>query len=836
MRHMYAEIRVRLKKDKLYFVECTTEFTEMTGYTREEVKTKFDDNLLAFFESDDAFLLLQHMKKAESECCVLEEPYSLKTSRGIVKKILIQLENLNTEYGDIGLCLIDDSEGSVMKSQSLEALIDEKSMSDNGTATKDPVSREWLLEESNDIVYVSDFYNYDLLYMNKGARRLFNMKEGNDYINQKCYKVLQGYDAPCSFCTNKLLNRESFYTWEYRNNVISHSFLLKDRIVDWYGHQARIEFATDITNVDRRNKILEQQLQVDQTIIECLKSVNTGRPLKETAMYLLEEVGKLYQADRAFMILRSDEDNRFILKYLWRNENVQMPMHTDWEWDYFLNAINAYPKNYNSYWMNDMTLLMGTDITLYSIYEKNNVKSQRVMPFFVNQSLEGYVGFDNPLQLTEEMTVLETLCHCIAEEITRSRLSQRLTYLCYHDALTGLQNRNHFSEYMNQLKQKPVLALGVAVADLNALSEINRYRGHSGGDLVVKNLAELLKKHFDEKKLYRLSGDEFLAFYENCTEKQLLKSIQKVYDGSPQLEAFGISIGYAWSAQCTDASKLITQANEMMLMRKQTYYQKAKPERLKGKHRHDRLQLLMDALEKGYFCVYLQPKTNCQTEEITGAEALARFDSPESGLKPPSEFISELEQNYTIKYLDLFIFEEVCRLFQKWRNEGRRLLPVSLNFSRLTLLEPDILETISRIAGEYDVDKGLIELEITETLGMFEDNTIAEIGRGIKKAGFRLSLDDFGSFYTNMSILSKVPADVLKIDKSLIDDLEYNRSNSFLLKHLFSFCEEIGIQSVAEGVENRGQLKILKDIHCDEIQGYLFGRPMKVEMFEENFL
>ena len=224
---------------------------------------------------------------------------------------------------------------------------------------------------------------------------------------------------------------------------------------------------------------------------------------------------------------------------------------------------------------------------------------------------------------------------------------------------------------------------------------------------------------------------------------------------------------------------------------------------------------------------------DARTQKILGAEALVRLRDPQYGDIPPNRFIPLLEKERLIRYVDLFIFEEVCKTLRRWKASGWPLLPVSLNFSRATLLEGDLLNTLVDITSRYGVDRRLMEIEITERVGDIERETLSTIGLQIAELGFPLSLDDFGSKYSSMSMLSVLKFQVVKLDRSLVYDLVSHTESRIVVRHMLDMCRDLGIACVAEGVETREQLHILQEMGCTAIQGYLFSRPLPPDAFEK---
>lgn len=194
-----------------------------------------------------------------------------------------------------------------------------------------------------------------------------------------------------------------------------------------------------------------------------------------------------------------------------------------------------------------------------------------------------------------------------------------------------------------------------------------------------------------------------------------------------------------------------------------------------------------------------------------------------------------LENDKSIRYLDYYVFESVCRLLARWRAEGLKAYPVAINFSRLTITDPAFFEQLTSIRQKYQVPFDLLEIEITESMDSMGMEELKLIVQRIRRLGFKVALDDFGAKYTNLSLLAQVEMDVIKLDKSLVDHLEDSDKNRRLVESVVDYCRYLSVRLVAEGVENEGQRELLRQMHCDFIQGYLMAKPMPVSEFEEKY-
>ena len=245
-----------------------------------------------------------------------------------------------------------------------------------------------------------------------------------------------------------------------------------------------------------------------------------------------------------------------------------------------------------------------------------------------------------------------------------------------------------------------------------------------------------------------------------------------------------------------------------------------------------RLQLL-EGLKENRFEVYYQPKIGLNSQSGLHAEALIRYKDEDGKIVPPSVFVPQLESMKLIHHIDLFVFEKVIQKLEEWKNEN---IMISLNFSRNTLLYDDVLVRMSEIMSNYHVNKNKIEIEITESVGSEDEEKVAGIAMNIHDMGYKLSLDDFGSQYSNVSILAKLPFDTLKLDKSIVDHMIDNSRNSIIVEEFLRTCKKLGIDSVAEGIETEEQEEILSRLGCDLGQGYLFDKPLSEDNFEKKYV
>lgn len=232
------------------------------------------------------------------------------------------------------------------------------------------------------------------------------------------------------------------------------------------------------------------------------------------------------------------------------------------------------------------------------------------------------------------------------------------------------------------------------------------------------------------------------------------------------------------------------------------------------------------ALANGEFKAYFQPKYEVSSGEIVGAEALVRWDSPESGFMSPGKFIPLFEQNGFIINLDQFVFETVCKNIRDWIDAGVKVVPISVNVSRLQFYRLDFVKRYTKIKEKYDIPDGILELEFTESIVFENLDILRKIVLSLKKSGFSCSIDDFGSGYSSLNILKNLPMDTLKLDRLFFTDSENMSRDKALISSVINMSRALEMKTVAEGIENWAQVAFLKEIGCDIIQGYVYSEPI----------
>lgn len=430
------------------------------------------------------------------------------------------------------------------------------------------------------------------------------------------------------------------------------------------------------------------------------------------------------------------------------------------------------------------------------------------------------------------LDLMRALLPYIPQAIALQKMQKQQEYLSYHDDLTGLLNRNSLVDYLEHVKSRELKSLGALSVDINGLKNFNKEFGREYGDEVVVRVGEVLGEYFHGGEVYRLTGDEYLVLTENISYEDFTKQIYAAHTKLDNISLGLASMGYAWEKVDIDVDKLVNSAEIMMQDEKKKYYKNLK----KGHHEPIIKQDLLEDLEHGNFIVCLVPKMDTRTEQVAGAEAVVRYHHKDLGIVDPGRYINLLEETKLSHYLDLYVFEEVCKTLHRWEVEDIQPIPVAVNFAGATLRQESIAEKMLHLIEKYHVGCEYLEVEVSESGNDMNQEMLAETSSKIRKGNVRVILDHFGAKDSSFSILSLMEFDGLKLDKSLITNIVGNGKSRVVAQAVIDICRQFGASVQAAGVETQDQLNVLKELGCDYAQGALFNKPITIDTFEVRYL
>lgn len=698
-----------------------------------------------------------------------------------------------------------------------------------------------LLNEISELVYVSDPETYELLFVNQTGCQTLHLE---NYKHKKCYEVLQGKTSPCEFCTNDRLCDDNFYTWEFTNPSIGRHFLLKDKIIQWRGKTARMEIAFDITERELQKQELKNMLDVQTLITNCVRMLYAVDDLDQTINAVLTQIGEFLVSDRAYVFEIKDElmNNTHewtapgISPQLEKLQQLDLSLISDW--------LPFFEKN-DCIIIDDVEQLQKTNPAAYATLHAQEITSLIAAPIFLDNKLAGYIGIDNydSEKIKNSSYLLLSMSIFLSYAIRHLNHVDMLHRLSYHDLLTNALNRNAFMDVLSQFRPGQYASAGIIYIDINGMKEINDFYGHHQGDKILITTVAKVFNLFKPDELFRIGGDEFVIITYDLTETDFYEKfnlLRNIFCEKTNLP-FSIATGSCWVKSPSDLNSLLQQADSAMYTdKKKFYYGKEKTSR----YRHnldDILNLanysaLQEALTAGQFCIYFQPKISLDTEEFIGSEALIRYINQAGEIIAPNNFIPILEEARLIKMLDLYVFEEVCKQINIWKERKLRVKPVSINLSRSTLSYHFLADQLLALITKHNIDISLLELEVTETAEVDNQLVFSQALEKLKEYGFSISIDDFGVRNASLSLFTTINFDILKLDRSLVKTLAQNQKARILIRSLAVICSDLGIKLIAEGVETLEQLDILKELRCNEVQGYLFSKPLPLNDFENKYL
>ena len=441
----------------------------------------------------------------------------------------------------------------------------------------------------------------------------------------------------------------------------------------------------------------------------------------------------------------------------------------------------------------------------------------------------GAIAVMNPRANSGSMDLIDMIGISISNSLFYEKARAEYEYRLNFDQVTGLRKRETFNNLGESYVEYDCSSMGVFASDIIRLSDINDKFGYAAGNERLRMVADVIRGVFTGYDIYRYEQDEIVVFCKDIDKKSFMGLVRIVRESLDDLDV-SVSTGFSW----TDKPDIARQLSEVRLM-----YDIEKDAKLKSLDSIMRNKVFKDVvseIEKGSFMVYYQPKVDSRTGITVGAEALIRFFDEAHGVVGPIHFIEILEENRCSHLIDLFVLDEVCKAQKLRCISDRRVVPVSVNFSKNTLEYADLLDHVKEIMNRYDLPEGLVQIEITESVGDMDIVLINNIAQSLISMGFRLSMDDFGTKYSNLEMLFKFPFSIAKIDRSLVKNLESNEKSRIMLKHLISMIMELGIECVAEGAENEEQVRLLQQFGCNIIQGYFYSKPVTLDVFTSEFV
>lgn len=678
------------------------------------------------------------------------------------------------------------------------------------------------MENGMDICIVIDAQTYDIVDMNATGQIIFGI---NEWMNgrKKCYELLHGRSEVCPFCNRNQSEKEK-KIWQCFVPRLNKTMYVQEHPMMKSGKSYR--------NIClKENVIREKQEKESDDILplleRCWNQIDRGESAAAATGTFLQYIGNLSGAHRIILYEKKSFSSTLRWAQSWVEEGYAMgePVRQDAE-----NLEEAmrliYPEK--------KLLITDEQSTGYSLVAQYYENRPVPLPVLLGAAYDEEKL--SSLVLVERAEISQDEIWKFKEAVTFMRktrhvceIYQNYEYALMYDRRTGLLNYHSYMDYVQEANEDVYSAFGMAEVHVIDLKQYNRKYGTKAGDELLSFAAESMMEIFGKQKTFRISGARFLLLcpnmaYNHFNERyeQLARKLLQAYPGL-------FVMAKVWAQNAISIENLQYQVEEKLqvaLTKIRSLDLGDSAQTLGELHKE-----LQESLRKGVYCTYLQPKADVKTGEICGAEALVRYQDEQKGIISPGRFLPPIERAGLIRYIDLFVLQDVCRMIRGWMDKGWKIIPVSLNYSRTTILEPGILEETNRIVESSHIPKEYIEIEVTESVSSIDQKSLKDIVDQFVQAGYKITLDDFGAEYSNIYVLYSLHLHALKLDRRIISDIYHDAKARVVVGNLISICKSLGIVCVAEGVETEEQNCVLQKMGCDMIQGYYLNKPIAEEEF-----
>lgn len=711
-------------------------------------------------------------------------------------------------------------------------------------------SEKLTFETEKDFLYLSDTETYELYHISiADPKRMPDM--WRDYHGKKCYEVLQGRNSPCPFCTNHLLTKEKCYVWEFVNPITKRNYILKDKLLDWHKKTVRLEVVMDVSDSKRVSQILIDNLENQNVLMSCIGPLAYGEDTDSSFEKMLQVIGEYYGVDLGAIYYFSHAGNSGG-SYIWGEKNeMSFPGLQEPSPKAIAQWTEVMAQKRQVVLQNAESVKL-SDPLVYNFFRKKHISSFCITPLFIGERLAGLICLDNIRSHWRDLYMLSTLSMYIAGQLQKRELAEENYRILYYDSVTKHPNFEWFKlEVAHILKENPQKKYSLWYCDLKNFKYINDVFGYDAGNRILKFWADFMAEEGREGEVFtRVSADNFTAvrWYENISEleerfQRMATKIAGFKETASKKYKLELVCGIYLMEKPGDALSLEEMINRANIAQKSVknipgshlaFYSEPMRQKILDDMRME--AEMRDALKNGEFRLYLQPQVDTATGDlhrVSRAEALVRWQRKDKSFIMPGQFIPLFEKNGMIVELDLYMFEQACRYVR----DNRRSLPssmcISVNVSRISMLQPNFVENYCAMKEAYGLEKGTIELEFTESMAVENYEQFYDSIVRLKEHGFLCAMDDFGTGQSSLNLLKNLPIDVLKLDRLFFTPAQEPEKGQAVIASVLLLAKKLHMKTVAEGIEHPEQITMLKRLGCDYIQGYVYSRPIPAEQLRE---
>ena len=605
-------------------------------------------------------------------------------------------------------------------------------------------------------------------------------------------------------------------------NAPSDTVALPQEGEDWFWGEMQRTKRDDLITVHHTEMDRPLSEGEKDVALRCVSAMLSAESMDASIRSVLSYIGAYYRADRVYVLTLAENRHVVTMPYEWisqKKHSIQQAVS-----GMLLERFPLLKRCLEERAPIFLTRSMSSPLD----DGKGEIWHFTTLPLVEEGNIIGFLCIENSRDHPADAALFSTLIPYIVRE--QKRFHARLQ-MPGDNAGVFLSDMPNLRSYMNiiySLNSEVYSSLGAVCLDIPGLSAINSNLGFEYGSKLLWYVSKTLTDIFGRSFLFRTWDAEFVALCPDTTRQVFLGRCTRLRTMLQRRYPRRLRIGYSWSEGVFTGRDLVNEARAIM-----------RCERVEAAEDIlDREDVAPDqSIQLSRFLLYLQPKVHMPTGRLLGAEALVRGVDPSGQLISPDHFIKQMEKDGTIRDLDLFVLDHALSLMERWRTRGLALVPLSVNFSRRTLFDPTAPASVLAIQSRYPmIPPHMLEMEVTESGVSVDWQSLDDALERFRVFGIRLSLDDFGSEYANISIFTNVKFDSVKLDRSLIAQLPNNPKGQMLVRDLVSICHTYGMICVAEGVENRTQIAALTQAGCGYGQGYYFDRPMSAQDFEKKYL
>ncbi|MBD2359153.1 EAL domain-containing protein [Tolypothrix sp. FACHB-123] len=613
----------------------------------------------------------------------------------------------------------------------------------------------------------------------------------------------------------------------------------------------------DITEQKRATAELRQRDRLLQAVAEAANYLLVDMNYESSVEKALAILGEAAEVDRTYLFKNHLHPNKgqmaVSLLFEWTRSHIEP---TQPHWQNLVYQSVGLDRWYTALSQGQSIVGLTREFPLaeQKILLRDRIQSIFLVPLCFEDKFWGYLGLADCSQERQwsrhEESTLLTMAASISGAWQRQQVEEKIRYQALHDLLTGLPNRLQFNHALDKALPNEGISpdsLAVMFLDLDRFKVINDTLGHTLGDILLKFVAQRVKDSLRSgDTVARWGGDEFTILLPQIKSQEeikqiaqkILKTLTAAFDIKGHELYISASIGIAlFNDNSPDAETLIQHADAALYHAKdagRNNYQFYTPSLSTRTPAFLTLEKsLRYALEREEFMLYYQPRVNIITGQITGMEALLRWQHPEMGLVAPNIFIPLAEESGLIVPIGEWVIRTACKQNKAWQDAGFPKMTIAVNLSPKQFRQPNLVDTLTSILQETDLAPQYLDLEITESTAIEDLEFTRTVLQNLKQMGVYLSIDDFGTGHSSLSRLQLLPLHHLKIDKSFIQDLTTDQKVAHIVKAIVVLGQSLGLKLTAEGVEKQEELDFLRSINCEDVQGYLFYRPLTAHKITE---